>query len=247
MSLVKNILKRPRGRPRKVISDEVAAVIVSKSAKQKSFKVFEHNQNKQFTNNEFASNIVKLALLSRIDFSRSFLGILDGKERNTSNSLLALGVPKDSILLVEHSKDVAESHSDNGFCVHNGSLDSFADDKYDDIYTQHGSNWRNYNCLGWYFDTCRTISTEKAGILNVVKKSNISSGSVLAFTFCKRGMSTETYMVERSLFIFDLENLLNTKGLTIQLPLIFDHHYNGYTIFEKSRGMPMNTFMLIVR
>jgi hypothetical protein len=226
------VVKRPVGRPRKCNVVTVSTV-----------KSFTDNQNKNFVNSYFAAQITELALQIKINnFSEHYVGALDGSERNTANALIGCGIDQSSILLVEDDAIIASSHHNANICVHEGNLLDFADDKHDEMYSQMSSAWRIYKCLGWYFDTCRTIPTEKIGILNTICKTNLIDGSILAFTFCKRGMSLECYEQQKNLFVEELNNCLKSKGFRIEHYNHINHHYNGHLMFGKSKGMPMNSF-----
>lgn len=254
-----DIIKKPRGRPRKIVHNRNININTKKSSKKnhkikndnvvnkhvKVTKNFKNNHNKNFINYLFGSEIIKSAkCINDFNWDKYYIGALDAKERNTSNVLISLGVIKNSILLVEHDDKVSKSHYESGFCVHEGNLNNFSNDEYDEIYSDELSNWRNCKCLGWYFDLCKTIQTEKEGIINTINKTNLVNGSVLSFTFCRRWTKHYEYANDKNLFIQKVKNILNKKGFILKE--VIDHYYRGTLILHKSKGMDMNTFMYTV-
>lgn len=249
--------KRPRGRPRK--NPVVDFVDSNENNKKRSLNNIvvanqynQYNPNKSFANNE-NKNLINAIIGSRVALLKQqnnnfkyehFFGVLDSKEMNTVNSLLSMGIEKESVLLVENEHSVALSHINAGFCTHEGTLENFADDFYDEEYSQKFSAWRQYNCLGWYFDTCSTILTQKKGIINTIRKSKLVDGSVLAFTFCRSRMTVKQYEENKELFIFELQTHLKQNGFNLFVD--YDHDYSGNKIFKRSREAHMNSFVCTV-
>lgn len=210
-----------------------------------SVKCFANNQNKNYVNMTFVSKVAKLMLPKDSDIIYNhYIGVLDGLERNTTNMLLSVGIDPSYILLVESDNIIAKSHieSDISCSVHEGTLLDFADTKHDKLY----SAWRRYYCLGWYFDTCRTIQTETAGILGTIEKTRLINGTVLAFTFCMRGMTRDAYETSKCEFINKLIICVGLQKLVIKRCNNMNHYYNGHLMFDTSRGTPMNSFDCIV-
>lgn len=208
-------------------------------------KDFTDNQNKLFVNHHFAQLVIQAFLGSRHpSWFNSFVGVLDSVERNTCETFLSYGVPKDSLLIVEMDPTVAQIHTNAGFATtHEGTLTDFASDDYDDLYHEEGRAWRVYSCRGFYFDTCGTISTQKKGIFDTILKLQLISQSILGFTFTKRStIQGAKYEEERNLFNSELSLLLRKKGF--QMCLKLEHAYSGDCLFEKSPGAAMDTFIV---
>lgn len=224
------IVAKKRGRPRKNIITEIQTF-------KTTTKSFENNENKNLVNNLFSSFIALLKKKQTKQNDSYVVGALDGIERNTSNCLLSLGIRKEECLLVEYNKEIANSHISVGFATYSGSLEDFAMEAVND--------WKDHKCLGWYFDMCQTIATQKEGIFNTIRNLNLIDGSVLAFTFCRRGMTIEDYYQQRALFINELSNGLKWKGFT----LVFkeENDYSGKFMFEREREAPMNSFIYILQ
>lgn len=234
-------IKRPRGRPKKVVT-ALSQQLTSRH--KKTIKSFLKNENKEFVN--------KVLTLFVTDLSKSldnpdsyFFGTLDSVERNTSKKLMSHGIKKSSILLVESNKTTAKLHEKNGFAVHNGTLENFSSDDNDHVYSQKYQSWRTYGCLGWYFDTYGNIHTQKDGILNTINKSNLIDGSVLGFTFCRGHITTTKHNEDKSKFIRELSSVLKSKGF--KMNIFFDYPYSGIYKYSPSRGMPMESFIGLIK
>lgn len=243
-----NNIKRKRGRPRKNPLESNDSIfennlfekqnIISKSISNPN-KSFENNQNKTFINSIFATEIIKLIINNKHKQSWNlFVGVLDGLERNTSNTLLSMGFEKNSILIVEDKKSIADSHVRKGFCTHHGKLSDFASDYYDKEYNKDLSAWRKYDCYGWYFDTCGTISTQKKGIIETIKKSQLINGVILGFTFCRSRMTNNTFEIELESFLVEINDILGSKGLRLGVQ-ICKHDYTGQSMWKRARESHM--------
>ena len=176
-------------------------------------------------------------------FENSFVGALDGVERNTANTLMSMGWPKLSILLTECNAVVAQSHIAAGFPVHEGV--NFGDSVFDGIYQEEHQAWRAYNCLGWYFDTCGEISTQKHSILSTIKKLKLVKGSVLAFTFSRNRMRINDYLNEKRFFVKEMNKIL--AGGKMELKMEVEHDYAGSFMFKRARESHMNSFVCSVQ
>jgi hypothetical protein len=230
----KNIIIRKRGRPRKNFT--------VKDKYNNPKKSFENNQNKNFINAMFASEIIKLKLSNKEKSEEYFICALDSIEHNTSNTLISLGIDKNSILLVESDNSIASLHSKDGFITFNGTLEDFSSNIHDKLFSKKNSAWRKYTCLGWYFDTCGTIRLQKKGIIDTIKKTKFIDGSILTFTFCRTRVLKKKYELDKKNFIKELQKLFSNIGFKIDI--ILDHDYSGNCVFIRSReGMHMNTIM----
>ncbi len=223
-----NVIKCGRGRPPKNKN------LVSNPA----VKEFKNNQNKTFVNFLFSSQIIFLKKQHPHNLNNFIVGVLDSIERNTCNALMAVGIQKQEILLVEQNSDIALSHMNDGFQTYHGDLKSLA--------TSTASNWSQRVCLGWYFDMFGTISTQKDGIFSVIYNLNLTDGSILAFTFCRRGMTAQNYKNQKATFINQLSEHLKLKGFELN-SLLFEHNYSGKYMFDKSRGSPMDSFVYAIK
>lgn len=224
-----------------------AEKVVNKKAKKAEFlnpnKCFLKNENKSFINALFSVSIMTLIhSIQDFTFENCFVGAFDGVERKTANSLISMGFQQSAILLNELNSDVANSHVKAGFCVHEGT--DFGDSKFDDLYTEEGQAWRNYDCMGWYFDTCGEIPTQKHSLLSTIRKLNLINGSVLGFTFCRSRISVEDYAKQKQVFIKDVNKILASKNMKLQVNTT--HDYSGSLMFQRSRESHMNSFMCSV-
>ena len=214
----------------------------SKSAENPN-KSFLSNENKNFINAMFSVRIMSLIhQIPNFTFENSFVGAFDGMERKTANTLISMGFQQSAILLNELNETVAKSHVSAGFPVHEGV--DFGCDKYDELYKEDGQAWRVYKCLGWYFDTCGEIGTQKHSLLSSIKKLVLVDGSVLAFTFCRSRMSVDEYAKEKRLFLKELSVILSCGGRKLKVE--YDHDYAGSAMFKRARESHMNSFLCSV-
>ena len=142
------ILKKPRGRPRKIISETEIILKKPRGRPRKNCeniissifinpnKSFEYNQNKKYVNCIFSTNNTGLILQYCNIINKYYVGILDGIERNSSTELISNSIDKESILLIEANQIVSISHKKAGFFTHDGTLESFANDSNDEKYSQ---------------------------------------------------------------------------------------------------------------
>jgi hypothetical protein len=219
----------------------------SKKASKKELtnpnKSFLSNENKNFINSMFSVKIMQLIhQIPNFTFDNCFVGAFDGMERKTANTLISMGFQQSAILLNELNETVARSHLSAGFPVHEGV--DFGSDKYDKLYKEDGQAWRVYKCLGWYFDTCGEIGTQKQSLLSSIKKLVLIDGSVLAFTFCRSRMSVEEYAKDKRLFMKLLSAVMSNCGLKIKVD--YDHDYAGSLMFKRARESHMNSFICTV-
>jgi hypothetical protein len=206
-------------------------------------KSFLNNENKNFINSMFSVKIMSLIhQIPNFTFENSFVGAFDGVERNTANTLISMGFQQSAILLNELNEIVARSHLSAGFPVHEGV--DFGDAKYDKMYTEEGQAWRVYNCLGWYFDTCGEITTQKHSLLSTIRKLKLIDGSVLAFTFCRSRMSVEEYAKQKKQFLKEVNVLLSKCGKSCKV--CCEHDYAGSVMFKRVRESHMNSFVCSV-
>jgi hypothetical protein len=202
----------------------------------KKNKSFENNENKNYINANFMTEVVNSKLENNCYENNYFVGVLDSIENNTSNTLISNGIKKENILLVESNKEIAKLHIEKKFKTYFGTLKEFGNDNTNETFL------KNNKCLGWYFDTCGTISTQNKGVFNSIKKSNLINGTILGFTFCRSRMSCSKYITHKHLFMNDLNVLTNTKGL--MCVDIFNRDYSGKFIFKRSRNSHMNSFFV---
>lgn len=222
----------------KVYKKEIIKNIIKKN--------FSNNENKNYMNFIFSTNILdNIKNKKNFNWNNSIVIVLDSIERNTSNTLLSLGIPKDSLLLVEENTEVTNNHIKNGFPTHQGTLKDFSDNKNDKTYSFSHQNYRNYDVQGIYFDTCGSINKQEEGILNTLNKTNLQDNCILGFTFCKRGITNIEYIKLKNKFIKKLEKVLVKIGFNINK--LYDYDYNGYQIFNKSIGAPMNSFFIKIK
>ena len=203
-----------------------------------------NNKNKKIQNELFINQIKKISNMKNLNLldHNSFIGILDSIEGNTTKMLLSNGLKKDNILIIEHKEHIAKKHLKKDIPCHLGTLESFAHDKYDEIYTESDSNWRNYNCAGWYFDTCGHVCKQGPQILSVLDKTFIQSGCVLSFTFCRGRILKEKHEEDMNIFIENLNMLFEKRNLTL-------HHINNYCYSgdgNGNRGSPMEWSLYVV-
>jgi hypothetical protein len=209
-------------------------------------KSFYANKNKKTINQYFVrqiqSNLDKIGLdFSDLD-NNFYIGALDSIERNTSNEFLYNGLSKDNILLVESKSQIALNHIENGFPCHHGTLESFADDKYDVTYSEPHAEYRTSICLGWYFDMYGQIGKQSQGILSTIAKTqfNIYYGCVFAFTFCRGRVKKYVHEYNKKIFIKKLIMLVKSKGCN-SIIIKEQHKYCGDGNGE--RGAPMDWFL----
>ena len=236
---------------KKMNKKKAAAAAVEKKAKMSKTsmalmaamnpnKSFNGNENKSFINSMFSVKIMTLIQQTpNFNFDDSFIGAFDGMERKTSNTLMSMGFKQSSILLSELNETVTKSHLMAGFAVHQGV--DFGHDFYDEMYREECQAWRVYNCLGWYFDTCGEISTQKESVLSTIRKLALVDGAVLAFTFCRSRMSLAQFEDEKRRFLQDLKVLL--VGKRMELKVDCHHDYSGSSMFQRSRESHMNSFV----
>jgi len=206
-------------------------------------KSFLSNENKNFINSMFSVKIMSLIhRIPNFTFENSFVGAFDGVERKTANTLISMGFQQSAILLNELNETVARSHISAGFPVHEGV--DFGNDKYDELYKEEGQAWRVYNCLGWYFDTCGEINTQKHSLLSSIRKLNLMDGSVLAFTFSRSRMSVDDYETDKRLFMKEVNGILWKRGLKLKVEYV--HDYAGSSMFKRARESHMNSFVCSV-
>ena len=206
-------------------------------------KSFLSNENKNFINAMFS--VMIMSLIHRIPnftFDDCFVGAFDGMERKTANTLIEMGFQQSAILLNELNETVARSHVSAGFPVHEGV--DFGSDTHDEFYKEEGQAWRVYKCLGWYFDTCGEIGTQKYSLLSSIKKLVLIDGSVLAFTFCRSRVSVEEYKKEKRLFMKEVNGILLSRGLMLKVE--HDHDYAGSSMFKRARESHMNSIVCSV-
>ena len=233
--------KKPRGRPPKQIID--AKKPRGRPPKQfinvekiSNNKCFANNQNKFLVNIKFIGYIASAKLKYNCD--NSFVGALDSIENNTSKLLLSIGINKKNILLVESNNKVSLSHIKQKFPTYKGTLEEFSNN------ICSSKTLDNNKCLGWYFDTCGMIHTQKNGIFNVIKKSNLIDGSVLAFTFTRTRVKKFDYDEQKKEFIKNINMLISSKGFTFKK--IFDYDYSGAIIGKRAKESHMNSFIYII-
>ena len=208
-------------------------------------KNFSDNENKKYINSKFAVMIMsQIHRIRDFTFANSFVGVFDGVERNTARTLMSMGVQKSAILLNELNAAVAKSHIADGFPVHEGV--NFGDSFFDDMYHLEHQAWRVYICLGWYFDTCGEIATQKPSLLSTIQKLKLLDGSVLAFTFSRNRKKISEYLNEKCLFIKEVNKILAAKGRR-ELRIELDHDYAGSSMFKRSRESHMNSFVCSVK
>ena len=259
-----SIIKRGRGRPRKIIEEIVEEVKRGRGRPRKTdisikinnvninnninlgVKSFENNKNKNFINYTFALEIAENLLNKNIGdeyiSENMFVGVLDGSENNTSNALENVDIPRDSILLVEHNDIISQGHIEKGYPTHNGTLEEFASDFYDKTYNKIGASYRTYDCAGWYFDFCGTIRLNKKGVFQTILKTNFMDGAILAFTFSKRDrLAKKEYDKTKDDFVSKLEYVLCKKGF--ELEMIKSYDYSGDKLFKNTIGSKMNSFI----
>ena len=215
------IVKRGPGRPPKELKIPKENSIINNNLN----KSFDNNENKNICNNIFTLEIIKIR-----NNNNFFVGVLDSVEYNTSNSLMKYGIKKNQIFLVEENDYVYNSHIQNDFKTYNGSLDKFVE-----------SNIKfNKDCLGWYFDTCNSISTQEQGILNIIRDLNLIPGSILGFTFDKRGRAGSIHKTNIVNFQNDLEKIINFEK-------IYELEYSGDKFGEYQKNASnMHTFFIKV-
>ena len=202
-------------------------------------KSFSFNENKNAVNAIFTAGILK-ARLSCGDDDNWFVGGLDSTELNTTNSLVSVGIGKENILLLEVDKKVTESHFAAGVPVHQG--DDFGDDAHDETYNQPGQAYRTYKCIGFYFDTCGHIRTQKKSVLSAIEKLCLIPGSVLGFTFCRSRISCENFAEDKKHFLKEVDDVLKDKALK-RGNLELDLMYSGQKLLVTSREAHMNSFI----
>jgi len=207
-------------------------------------KCFLGNQNKNFMNSMFSVMIMSLIRRTlNFTFDDCFVGAFDGMERRTASTLISMGFQQSAILLNELNETVARSHVSAGFPVHEG--EDFGADKHDKLYEEDSQAWRVYKCLGWYFDTCGEIRTQRHSLLSTIRKLIFVDGSVLAFTFCRSRVSLEEYAKHKELFFKEVNAILSKRGLKIEVE--YDHDYAGSFMFKRTRESHMNSFICTVR
>jgi len=206
-------------------------------------KSFLNNENKNYINSMFAVKIMSLIhRIPNFSFDDSFVGAFDGMERKTANTLISMGFQQSAILLNESNEMVAKSHVSAGFAVHEGV--DFGDCKFDKLYTEEGQSWRQYKCVGWYFDTCGEIMTQKRSLLSTLRKLILIDGSVLAFTFCRSRMSVDEYAKQKRIFIKEVNVILCVNRLEMKVEC--EHDYAGCSMFKRARESHMNSFICSV-
>jgi hypothetical protein len=191
-------------------------------------KIFYNNLTKNKINAKFAK------LTSNVMTKNAFTLVLDSVERNTCHYLEKQGISKENILLVEMNKPVADTHLEAGYACHNGSLEDFASERWDKPYRENGQAWRKYPCSSAYFDMYGRLDTQKRGIIRTIRRLNLLPNAVLAFTFCRRGMSNDAFECHLKIFL----DALSIKKFKI----CFKKYYSGDGC--GSRGSPMCTIII---
>jgi hypothetical protein len=209
-------VKRGPGRPRKELE----------TSKQILIKSFNNNENKNICNIIFTSEIIKIINKQNNNF---FLGVLDSVDCNSSKYLISCGIKKEQILLVEKNNDVYNSHIQNDFKTFKGSLNDLSKKKI--VWTS--------DCLGWYFDTCGCIRTQEPGILNIIRDLNLINGSILGFTFSKRGGAGDVHKKKYEKFKNKLKKIINFK-------IIYELEYSGNKFMEPNNQSKMQTLIIKV-
>lgn len=222
-------VKRGRGRPRKELN-----IIVKRGpgrprkelekSKQILIKSFNNNENKNICNKIFSSKINKIE-----NKNNFFVGVLDSVERNTSKYLISCGIKKEQIFLVEKNDYIYNSHIQNDFKTFKGSLNDLSKKKI--VWTS--------DCLGWYFDTCGCIRTQEPGILNIIRDLNLINGSILGFTFSKRGGAGDVHKKKYEKFKNKLKKIINFK-------IIYELEYSGNKFMEPNNQAKMQTLIIKV-
>lgn len=210
------IIPKKRGRPRKKLE----------KSKQILIKSFNNNENKNICNIIFTSEIIKIINKQNNNF---FLGVLDSVEHNTSKYLISCGIKKKQILIVEKNNDVYNSHIQNDFKTFKGSLNDLSKKKI--VWTS--------DCLGWYFDTCGCIRKQEQGILNIIRDLNLINGSILGFTFSKRGNKGDVHKDKYDEFKNKLKKIINFK-------IIYELEYSGNKFMEPNYQANMQTLIIKV-
>ena len=207
----------------------------SESINLKSKKSFDNNENKNIANMIFASRMGILKKSGNYDEYNSYLGLLDSYEHNTSHHIEICGIDRKNILIIESDINVHNSHIKEKFNSFHGTLEEYSKKK---------TSYCDKICLGWYFDTCGTIKTQEYGILQTIEKLNLISGSVLGFTFCRRGVPINEHYNNHENFRDKLIKILGKKGFGFEK--IFSNDYSGNKIDHRTNGNPMNNFFLEV-
>ena len=201
-------------------------------------KVFSLNENKNAVNTIFTAGVLRTRLNLQND--NWFVGALDSIELNTTKSLMSVGINKENILLLEVDSKVTQSHVAAGIPVHLG--DDFGNDAHDETYNRPGQSYRNYKCLGFYFDTCGHVSKQKTSVLSAMEKLCLIPGSVLGFTFCRSRLSCDKFAEDKKQFLKEVDDVLKNKALK-RGNLELDLMYSGQKLLVTSREAHMNSFI----
>ena len=248
---LKNKNNRGRGRPRNdeyeyEIEEFTSDKEIENPKKRKKYeskkdsivktnKSFDDNENKNIANIIFASHIIILKQNGNYNKDEFYVALLDSYEHNSSRNLINCGIKKDNILMIELDNYVYNSHINENFNSFHGSLEK---------YSEKDTPYSNKICFGWYFDTCATIKTQEKGILQTIEKLNLVSGSILGFTFCRRGVTIEEHYNKHEDFRDKVIKILANKGFGFDK--IFSNDYSGNKIEYRTTGSPMDNFFFKV-
>ena len=220
------------GRPKKtqIISNIVKNTCISNN------KSFDNNENKNLTNKYFSDEIIKCQKILQTK-NDLYCGVLDSIEHGTTNVLIEKGFSIKNIIMPEKNNNIFKQHKTFGIKnAFNGSLEEYS----------HNINKKKH-CIGWYFDTCGTISTQQYGIINVVKNTSFSNEAILAFTFCKRGRNKgDEYEKLKKIFLGKLQKILKSKKFIVKKKIL-DHNYSGNKMSINIRGIQMNTIIFKIQ
>lgn len=211
----------------------------SKSKSKSEFKSYSNNENKSCTNKIFVTEVIKTRRNRYSYNDEYFVGALDSGGLNTCKCLIGCGIKSENILLVERKKEVNIKHKKKGFNSYYGTLKKYSED-----YSEDNEIYWNKICYGWYFDTCGTIKTQGEGILQIIKRLNLTNGSSLGFTFCLRGVKSINYHDEYECFRDTVVNILRKKGFGYERVYFCD--YCGDKYGKRARGSSMFTFFIKV-
>lgn len=248
LTQVKKRRGRPPGSKNKNMKKIITTVIKTKiqSNVSRPVKKFpQSNQNKILVNNIFASQVAIQGKKNNYyngnkndDYFRIL--ILDGKENNTANALISVGIKQNNIVIIEQNKDIFMSHLKNNFRVWFESIKDHGESRQK-MLDEKSSNFITIPCLGIYFDTCGTINKEKDGILGALKAHRFVEGCVIVFTFTRSHISKEKHENDKKKFINELLTLTTNAGFCFNKTLL-DHDYSGELVFKRKRECHMNTF-----
>ena len=212
----------------------------------KHTNIYDGSENKAYINKLFSCYVKKAILSNKLNLNDFCCMILDHTNHATSQALLDTKVLEpENILVIETDDKVVISHNSFGIPCHHGTVEDFASDNYDKIYSESDSNYRTYKYPGIYLDFCGNVSVVSSA-LDVISKCNFVDYSIIAFTFSTRtGRSIIKFNELLSNFKQKLNKILDKKNFIISE--ITELYYSGKKLNINHNKGKMFTILCKIR